>query len=176
MGGNGMSRADAFFDAVRFAKAGVAPEAPGPRATVDLEADLRRLNSLHGTGINRRELEVVRIEAADRLAELDRQVNVTLDAELTAYEQEARRVHDLRPPCLKCRGTMRTTDGALNQTTGRVCPDCVDGKVSLEQLVETWRAVWDDGILVSSGLWRNRGVAILQGAEELAAHLRSVKP
>lgn len=88
------------------------------RPTADIEADLRNPDIVAdvwfvpGDGLMAGKL---RIEAAERLAELDHQVNVSLDAELTAYETELARIDALLP----------------------------DG-VSIEQLAALWDAVHND--------------------------------
>lgn len=99
------------------------------QTTAEIMADLRLHSNLHP----------IMLYAADRLAELDA----------------------VRPPCPTCGGTKLVDEGEANnvglkwQTT---CPDCVDGKVSIEQLVATYNAVMADGALP-----RNH-------------HLRRVKP
>jgi hypothetical protein len=44
----------------------------------------------------------------------------------------------LRPDCPTCGG-----EGELAEPLGD-CPDCIDGKVSWEQMAATWRAVHED--------------------------------
>jgi hypothetical protein len=69
--------------------------------------------------------------------------------------EELDRINALRPPCPTC-GGKRDTWGETGLYDA--CSDCVDGKVSIEQLVATYNAVMADGALP-----RNH-------------HLRRVKP
>lgn len=57
------------------------------------------------------------------------------------------------------------------------CPDCVDGKVSIEQLAATWRAVHDDTITKIYGncVWLPMQ-ANSTDATGYRDHLRAVKP
>lgn len=73
-------------------------------------------------------------EAADRLAELDEMVNVTLDAELTAYETEAKRIDALRPSCPACGGTAECWLERKGVWCNGPCPDCTDGKMPVERM------------------------------------------
>lgn len=58
---------------------------------------------------------------------------------------DARAAHDLLPDCDKCGGTKVVPYGEDDHPPrlhhGKTCPDCTDGKVSIEQLVALWRAV-----------------------------------
>jgi hypothetical protein len=81
-------------------------------------------------------------EAADRLAELEDEQNVLLNQWRDKWQKE---LDALRPPCPTCGGIgvlVESLPGG-NYPRGR-CPDCVDGKVSIEQLVATYNAVWDE--------------------------------
>lgn len=49
---------------------------------------------------------------------------------------QKREIYDMLPPCPTCGGTQFTN--------GKNCPDCDDGKASMEQVADTFNAVWDD--------------------------------
>lgn len=62
-------------------------------------------------------------------------------------------IKDLLPPCPTCGGTHRLNVGEGHPAYGRckvwtedgyICPDCIDGKVSIEQAMAIVRAVFDD--------------------------------
>lgn len=101
----------------------------------------------------------------------------------------------LRPPCPTCDGTQEVMADASDEY-GSVgighfipapCPDCVDGKVSVEQLVATYNAVWDDhnDVVIPADCcggpdWRGHycqyHAGVLNGWELSLDYLRSVKP
>lgn len=123
------------------------------------------------------------IEAADRLAELDAEVLkrrndfAALMVTYTALWDEKQAIDALLPPCPTCDGTgvadCASCDGTAMASPSILCGqcngdgffncwDCVDGKVTIEQLASTYNAVWSDVDLP----W---GVASVEW-------LRSVKP
>lgn len=104
-------------------------------------------------------------EAADRLAELDAEV-AKLAADCMAVHVENRRIAALLPDCPRCDGEGEIAQYEFGQRLPDApCPDCPpDGKVSVEQLAATWRAVHN------SATWVNHS------RDEAEIILRAVKP
>jgi hypothetical protein len=71
------------------------------------------------------------------LAELDSELYATK----VVNDMYAARWESL-PPCPTCGGTKRITNPQWLIHT-LPCPDCIDGKVSIERLVAVFNAVWD---------------------------------
>lgn len=111
------------------------------RATAEIVADLRRLNSLR-YGMP---LESIRMEAADRLVELDAEVAQLLDAHKQALSDsvDLRRVNELRLPCPHpgCVNGAIMADLEGEKVACSVCPDCVDGLMSWERMAKIVAAV-----------------------------------
>ena len=128
----------------------------------------------------------------DRLAELEE----ALEAQIAIGADLARVAFaDLLPPCPTCDGQQLIDCGTCDGTamihpsvecgacSGEGyfgCPDCSDGKVSIEQLVATWRAVWDDAekdkVPTPISIGRATIAAYDNGVDRAFDHLRSVKP
>lgn len=134
--------------------------------------------------------------ALERLAELDAEVKAERQARYewsrratesaAALFNQDREVDALRPPCPTCGGTHRLNVGEGHPAYGRckvwtedgyICPDCEDGKVSIEQLAATWRAVeteWERFNEIASS---TLGLTELgKHARNAVAALRAVKP
>jgi len=88
------------------------------RTTAEIVADLRLHSNLHP----------LLLVAADRLE--------ALDAENDAFHDLAE-FDALRPPCPTCGGTRIDSKLTPVQMVG-FCPDCSDGRVPWERLVNFW--------------------------------------
>lgn len=133
------------------------------RTTADLLTWLHDGNELTGE---------VRVELADRLAELDKD-KAALWTELFVIKNNL-------PPCPTCGGSrlIPRPGNDYDLSDGTPCPDCVDGKVSIAQLVARWNAVQraeqtTDGDLPDRVLLD--GLLFLT-PWDIAHYLRSVKP
>ena len=102
---------------------------------VEYERDAHRLSELL------EELEAENDGLRDRLAELDAKVD-DIDAMYRFASMKLKAVLDSLPPCPTCGGTKRITNPQWLIHT-LPCPDCIDGKVSIERLVAVFNAVWD---------------------------------
>lgn len=97
------------------------------RSTANIIADLRKWNARQY------------VEAADRLEVTELRVEQER-ANRAEVESELRAIDALRPPCPTCGGKGMLPCGLIDYDP---CPDCVDGKVSIEQMAATWRTVWE---------------------------------
>lgn len=113
------------------------------RTTAEIVGDLRSIQSRMHVAAWKQPLT----QAADRLAELD------------ALWRMAN--YPDRPPCPTCGGK-----GMVPRNfSDTPCTDCVDGKVSIEQLVATYNAVHDPTLHTDDTDWQS-----------CMDELRSVKP
>lgn len=123
------------------------------RLNAELAAAYARIGALSG------QLEALEVALhACRPAALEDLVACWLSSRLTVgvvelHKTDLARVAfaDLLPPCPTCGGSTWVDDGynAFDQVHERSrCPHCVDGKVSIEQLVATYNGCIAQGCLV----------------------------
>jgi len=110
------------------------------RSTAEIVADLQRAARTNPQQVDGNKL---RREAADRLEALDARVS-DLRAKVEMYEGTLDWWNAIRPPCPTC-GGRRWVPGPAHSMIDRTdpCPDCTDGKASVEWMARLFTAIMD---------------------------------